>query len=298
MWEKELAAEAIRSGAKYMLKANVIDLIKEDDTVKGVVVERDGKEEQYFSKIVIAADGVDSRIARMAGIQTTIPLTECDSGYQYEMANVPIEDPYKMELYFGKEVAPRGYIWVFPKGKDIANVGIGIIGSSEKTAKFYLDRWLENNSRFKDASIIEINAGVIPVCAPIETMVANGLMVIGDAARMINPIHGGGIGSAMEAGIIAAEVGANAIREGDVTRDRLMEYQKRWHEVRGKEFERILKVRKFFEKLSDEQMEIIADAVDPKVLVELGHGKGLATVVKALIKASPSAAKFAMSFLK
>ncbi|MCD6414868.1 MAG: NAD(P)/FAD-dependent oxidoreductase [Candidatus Diapherotrites archaeon] len=299
MWEKELAAEAIRAGAKYMLKALVYDVIKEGEQVTGVKVKHEGKELELHSKLVIAADGVDSMVARYAGIKTSMPLTECDDGYQYEMAGVKLMDPHKMELYFGTDVAPRGYVWVFPKGNDTANVGVGIRGDLKKTAKEYLDEWIENNKeKFENASIIEVNAGVIPVTAAVEKKVTGGLMVIGDAARMVNPIHGGGIGSAMEAGMMAAEIGTKAIKEGDVSEERLKEYEEVWEETRGKEFKKILKVRQFFEKLNDEQMELIADAVDPETILELGHGKGLKTVLKIMVKKSPAAAKLAMSFLK
>lgn len=303
-WEKIEAEKAIRAGAKYMLKAIVNGLIIEEDHVKGVKVHREGNDEEYKCKIVVACDGVDSMIGRFAGLQTAMPLTECDAGYQYEMANVPIEDPNHMELYFGKEVAPRGYVWVFPKGKDVANVGIGVEGNDPETAKTYLDRWLENHKeRFANASITEINAGVIPVTKPVDDFVADGLMLVGDSARMVNPIHGGGMGSALEAAVMAAEVGAKAIKEEDTTKKKLKPYEDEWKKVRGKEFAKILRVRHFVEKLGDEQFNALAELaekndLDPQLFVKLGHGEGLVDLAKVVIKASPGAAKFAMSFLK
>ncbi len=304
MWEKFLAANAIRNGAKFMLKANVHDLVKEDNFVKGVRVNYMGDEIELRSKIVVGADGVDSRIGRMAGINTTLPLVEMDSGFQYEMAGVKLLDPNKMELYFGSEVAPRGYVWVFPKGKDIANVGVGISGADNKTARYYLDKWIQDNpDRFKGASILEINAGGIPVTSPVKEFVGNGIMLIGDAARMVNPIHGGGMGTALEAASMLAEVASDAIKSGDVSKERLKRYQEMWMQKHGDEFAKILKVRHFFEKLNDDQLEAIADMIikgglTPETIIELGHGKGLVNVVKALVKASPSAAKFVLGFLK
>ncbi len=297
-FEKLLAEKAIEAGAKYMLKTQATGLLKDGDTVTGVKVLCDGKEKEYKAKIVIAADGVDSLVARYAGLQTTLPLTECDSGYQYEMAGVPLLDQQKMELYFGKDVAPRGYVWVFPKGDGVANVGIGVMGSDITTAKYYLDKWIDAHAdRFKNASMTEINAGVIPVTAPVKKFYANGIMVIGDAARMVNPIHGGGMGATMEAGLMAADTAKEAVDAGDVSEAMLKKYQDKWQEVRGKEFAKILQVRKFFEKLTDKQMEIIAEAVDPQIMIDLGHGQGLGTVIKTLVAKSPDAAKFAMSFL-
>lgn len=303
-WEKMEAEKAIRNGAKYMLKALVTGLVMEGKTVKGVKVDREGNSEEYHARLVVACDGVDSLVGRYAGLRTAMPLSECDSGYQYEMANVPMENPNYMELYFGTNVAPRGYVWVFPKGKDVANVGIGISGTSTETAKKYLDAWIEaNKERFKNASITEINAGVIPVTKPVDEFVGDGIMLVGDAARMVNPIHGGGMGAALEAAQMAAEVGAEAIKKGDTSKKALMAYQEMWQKKRGEEFKKILRVRHFVEKLDDDQFNIVADLVKrseirPELLVDLGHGKGLAELVKTLIRASPSAAKFALSFLK
>ncbi len=303
MFEKFLAANAIRAGAKFMLKTNVEDLIIEDGFVKGVIADNMGDTVELRSKIVVAADGVDSRIGRMAGINTTLPLAEMDAGYQYEMVGVDLLDKNKMELYFGKSVAPRGYVWVFPKGDDVANVGVGIAGTDQKTAKYYLDRWLEGNERFESASIIEINAGGIPVTKPVDEFVGNGIMLTGDAARMVNPIHGGGIGTALEAGEMLAEVAKEAISSGDVSKEKLKRYQDTWMEKHGKEFANILKIRHFVEKLNDEQLEAIADAVvkgglTPDVFIELSHGQGLSKIAKAVIKASPSLAKFILEFIK
>ena len=304
MFEKFLAANAIRAGAKFMLKANVYDLVIEDDYVRGVRVNYMGDDLELRAKIVVAADGVDSRIGRMAGLNTTLPLTEMDSGFQYEMAGVELLDPNKMELYFGNEVAPRGYVWVFPKGKDVANVGIGINGANEKTARYYLDKWIEENwDRFKNASVIEINAGGIPVTKPVDEFVGNGIMLTGDAARMVNPIHGGGMGTALEAAGMLADVAKEAIASGDVSKEKLKKFQDMWMEKHGEVFAKILKVRHFFERLNDEQLEAIADmalkgGLTPDVLVDLGHGKGLVEVAKALLKASPAAAKLVWEFIK
>ena len=303
-WEKMEAEKAIRLGAKYMLKALVNGLVMDGEQVVGVKVSREGNDEEYRCKIVIACDGVDSVVGRYAGLHTAMPLSECDSGYQYEMANVPIDDQKCMELYFGKDVAPRGYVWVFPKGKDVANVGIGIASTDEETAKMYLDRWIEkHSSRFKKASVTEINAGVIPVTKPVDEFCGNGIMLVGDSARMVNPIHGGGMGPALEAAMMAAETGAKAIKAGDTSKKMLKPYQDTWEKVRGEEFAKILRVRHFVEKLGDEQFNALVELsekedFDTQLFVRLGRGKGLMDLAKVVMKATPSAAKFAMGFLK
>ncbi len=296
-FEKDLASDAIRAGSKFMLKARAADLVKENGKIAGVKVVREGKPITLKSDIVVGADGVDSMIARKAGLNSTLPLSECDSGYQYEMTGVDLKDPHKMELYFGSEAANRGYVWIFPKGSDIANVGVGITGEDEKTAKHYLDRWMKHNQeRFKNASITEINSGVVPVTSPIDQMVSHGLMLVGDSARMVNPMHGGGIGPALEAGIMAAEIGVPALEKG-AEKQFLQPYQEKWEEKRGKNFKKILKVRHFFEKLSDKHLNLIAENADPDVLLNLGHRKSLSKIAKTLLKSSPQSIGFVKDYI-
>lgn len=299
MFEKHLAERAIRAGAKYRLKTYAYDVIKEEgEQVKGIrVINDQGEKEEIRAKLTIAADGIESTIARKAGLKTFLPYTEGDCGYQYEMVNMKIEDPRKIILYFGTEVAPRGYIWIFPKGKDVANVGIGIHSKEGGSAKKYLDSFITAHPKiFRNASITEINGGMVSVGAVVEHPVKPGFIAIGDAAHMINPVHGGGIGTSLEAGILAAEVCAPLVRQNELSERDLEAFSKRWMRVRGNEMRRILRVRQFFERLTDEQIERLADMVDPNDLYELSHGRKLTKLAKLLIKTFPKAAGFAWEF--
>ncbi len=73
---------------------------------------------------MIAADGVESRIARWAGIDTSLGLQDLGVCVQYYMTDIEL-DPGCIEFYFGSRWAPGGYAWVFPKGEREANVGLG-----------------------------------------------------------------------------------------------------------------------------------------------------------------------------
>jgi len=163
IYDKWLATTASREGAYIQSKTDVVDILKSDGYITGVKIEVNGEESEIKSKIVVGADGVESTIARKAGLNTTQQLKDIDSGFQYEMSNLKLRDHSKIELIFGNEVAPRGYLWIFPKGKDIANVGVGV-SNTKKSAKYYVDKFLnENPNIFSNASIIEVNAGGIPV---------------------------------------------------------------------------------------------------------------------------------------
>ncbi len=284
VFDKWLAFEAVRAGARVRAKAEVTDVIKEDGYVKGVKADIDRKEHTIRSKVVVAADGVESIISRKAGLETTNKLVNLDSGYQYEMAGLNMEDNRKIILYFGNEVAPRGYVWIFPKGDDVANVGIGT-AMADRPAKYYLDAFIENNPQiFKKSGIIEVNAGGIPVGGFLENMVLNGFMAVGDAAHQVNPIHGGGLKEATIAGQIAADVISRCMERNDFSQKALSEYNRIWWNERGKKLKGVEKLRQVTEKLSDKDLNMLAGVLKGNDLIEFSRGNKLTMLAKILMK--------------
>ncbi len=273
--DKWLAGEAANAGAKIFAKAKVFDVMKEDGFVKGVKVNFLGEDFEVRAKVVVVADGVESTVARKAGLNTACVPTLVDSGIQYEMYNIDLQDPHKIELYFGNDVAPRGYVWIFPKGECRANVGVGIRGDDVKTARYYLDKFIETRPDLKKGSIIEVNAGSIPVGGFLKNMVMNGLVVVGDAAHQVNPIHGGGMYEAMTAGRLAAEVIKKAFDKNDFSASVLEEYNKIWWKERGESLRKVEKIREAVEKLNDEQLNNLAELLQGENLVEIVHGNYL-----------------------
>ncbi len=299
IFEKHLAADAIRAGARYMVKTRALDVIKDGGKIAGITAEQMGEKFEIRSKIVVAADGVDSRIAKSAGINTTNKLSDYHSGFQYEMAGLNI-DPDVLHIFFGNSLAPKGYVWIFPKGQDVANVGIGILGSMSedgKRAKDYLDKFIESRPEvFKNASAIEMNAGGVPVSSSIETFVADNFMIIGDAAQLVNPIHGGGIAIAMNSGALCAKAAVEALKENDTSREKLYAYEKKWRETDGVKMKKLLKLRAFLEKLTDEDMNKAADIVSGEDITKLTDGN-YRFLFKTLLTKAPSLLSLAKKFL-
>lgn len=283
IFDKHLAMNAARAGAKVLAKTVAKELIMEDGYARGVRYSQFNEDHEAKAKIVIAADGVESKIARMAGVNTTTKLIDIDAGFQYEMV-VDLEEPDMLELFFGSEMAPRGYVWIFPKGKDVANVGIGIGGNAKGVAKKYLDAFIDGRADLRRGSIIEVNAGGIPVGDPIEKLAANGLMIVGDAAHQVNAIHGGGIHEASVAGRIAGEVAAEAIESGDVSEANLMEYDRRWRAERGEILHKIVKLRQAIEKLSDNDLNMLAEHLTGEDMVDFANGRNFMKLAKIMMK--------------
>jgi len=224
-------------------------------------------------------------IMRKAGIRTNKSPTLVDSGYQYEMAGIDMRDPHMIELFFGNRIAPRGYLWIFPKGEHEANVGIGISGShKEKKAKQYLDDFIASHPGLAKGSIIEVNAGSIPVGGLMEDMVGNGIIGVGDAVNQVNAIHGGGIPEAITAGKLAALVIKSCFDKNDFSKQSLDEYNKLWWEQRGKHLKNVEKVRETVENMSDDNLNDLADVLDGEDLSDFAHGKNIMKLVKIAAK--------------
>lgn len=284
VFDKELALDAGRAGAEFVAKTDVVDLLKDGKKITGIVAQDfHGEKLEVKSKVVVAADGGESIIARLAGLTAVATLYDTDFGVEYEMVNVDCQD--LIELWFTREYSPRGYVWVFPKGKDVANVGLGIGGMEKGPAVAYLDRFLKDPrvaDRFKNAQTVAIKGGTIPVGEPLKKMVCDGLMVVGTAAHQVDPIHGGGICLAMDAGAIGGRVAAKSALAGDTSEKALFAYEKEWREKREKKLLKRLLLRKALEKLSDDDFTAIFKVIDQGDIDNLLKGNFLPTVTKVL----------------
>ncbi|MCX6814916.1 MAG: NAD(P)/FAD-dependent oxidoreductase [Candidatus Aenigmarchaeota archaeon] len=296
VFDKWLAKKAVEAGARVIAKTDAVSVIKKDGKVSGVTLESNGKRWDVQAKVLIAADGVESKIAREAGIDTTLRLVDVASGVQFEMAGVDI-DPDRIELYFGNEIAPAGYAWIFPKGKNQANVGIGVRKPwAKKTAYEYLMDFVESRPGLKKGSIVEINGGGVPVGALMKNMVADNFMVVGDAAHQVNPIHGGGIGESFVAGRIAAQVAVQAIRKGDCSKKSLSEYNKIWWKERGEKLQKLVRLREVTESLKDEELNWLAEYLQGEDLIELVRSSGFKKLAFLFMK-KPRLMKLARKLL-
>jgi len=261
VFDRALMAQAADSGADVMVKTRAIAPLINEGRVQGAVLEHRGKATPVEAGVVIAADGVESKFSRWCGIDTTVPQKEMMSCAQYLMTGLDI-DEHTTGFYFGNTVAPEGYAWVFPKGNGSANVGIGISGRKSGAghrAIDYLDRFVQ--SRFPRGKIIELVVGGVPVCQPLACSVMDGLMVVGDAARVVDPLTGGGIYHAMFTGRLAAVTGADAIAAGDVSRDVLMAYDRGWRDAKfGRSLTRNFRFKEYFMSLPDAKLNALAES--------------------------------------
>jgi digeranylgeranylglycerophospholipid reductase len=284
IFDKHMAMKAARAGVEIKVKTIATGLKRIDE---GIIVTAECMDQSFEinAKIVIAADGPESRVGRWAGLKTTLKPKNMESCAQFEMAGVEMEDSNSIEFYFGS-VAPGGYAWIFPKGDDIANVGLGIITTeTDKTAYQHLLDFVNNCSCTQNAQPIELNIGGDPVGGMLKKLVTDNLVIVGDAASQVSPLTGGGIINAMKAGVFAGEVAAAAIKEGNYSQKRLQEYQDKCEEEMVKTFKKELKVKNYLLSLSDEELDSIAEAFKNTEFEKINTKE----IIKVLIKVSPKA---------
>lgn len=257
IFDYELANIAAKAGAEILTRAYVTGLLFDGDKVAGVKYDYRGEQKTAKAKNVIAADGVESRVGRWAGIKTAIDFRDMESCVQVTAAGLDINDD-TCYFYFGRNVAPEGYLWVFPKGNRKANVGIGVSGLTGKTkpAQKYLDAFLIR--KYPDAPILTTVAGGVPCSITLKNITAPGIMLAGDAARQVNPLSGGGIASGMTAGSIAGRIAAESVKTNKP--EHIFTYDKEWHDRIGKKHEIYERIKDGIYGFTDEKFISIAEA--------------------------------------
>lgn len=284
IFDQELARQAIKAGAKIMMNTNATDLLKEKDKIKGIKVKQFDDEFEIEADIVVGADGVESKIGKWAGINTTLKPKDLETCAQYTLSNIECNDAY-CDFYLGKEIAPGGYVWVFPKGKDVANVGIGILASLSESgmAKKLLDKFIENNSKLKSGEPIRFLAGSVPVSNPVET-VRDNLLLVGDAARHVDPITGGGLTHCLQGGKIAGETIGDAVDKQQFDQETLSQYETGWKEAYSRKIKRNYMVKELLLGFDDKTLNKLADSLKDIKFEEIST-LGL---VKALVFKHPT----------
>jgi flavin-dependent dehydrogenase len=122
-------------------------------------------------------------------------------------------------------LTPCGYHWIFPEGENAVNVGLGVAMVKDfpnPKSQFY--QKIVPKPRFKNSTLIKGGSWYVPTRRPLDCMTGNGIVVVGDSACQVNPIHGGGIGPSMMGGSLAGKTIAEAIENDDVSREGLWRY--------------------------------------------------------------------------
>src|SRR5213594_517798 len=275
-----LAAQAAAAGVQVLVGAEATGMSRNGDGRWHVRVKERGKDELYRARIVIGADGVETMVGRWAGLDTRVPARDMESCAQYVLQGIDF-NPDAIYLQFSNAIAPGGYAWIFPKGVGIANVGLGLVAlkTNGRNARQYLDSWVAR--RFPSAARTSYTVGGVIVHTTIKKTYADGVLVAGDAAQMLNPHSGGGITNAMKAGRLAGCTAAAAVREHDTSESRLASYHKAWMDLLGEDHLKYYRLKQALEHMDDAFLNALARTVNkiPSDKRTLGR-----VLMKAIVK--------------
>ena len=245
-FDRYLMTQAERAGVEVWLKTEGLSYQPNNDGSCDVYLRRFNQAITARARVLVGADGLQSQVGKWANLRTHIKITELASCLQFIVDHV--ETDGLLEIITGHEWAPGGYAWVFPKGHGYAEIGLGVIPTmTDKNAQWHLDQFIKHSffkERFKNSRILEIQGGGVPLASPLRTQYADNLILVGDAARHVNPITGGGIHTALSGGAIAGNFLADFLNQGrQPTAANLKAYQDGWLEEIGNKMWQLYEVK-------------------------------------------------------
>lgn len=206
-FDKYLVTLAEEAGARIELGASLLSL--SDGIARTSIGD-------IRAKVIVAADGPNSRTAREAGLRNpsmSYPAVTCQAHGDFGS---------DVKMFFGK-AAPGGYAWIIPK-EEGANVGLGfnprVFDGRPREA---FDRFVQSLS----CTYSDVTMGFVPVSGPVPSTVSGNVLLVGDSAGHTMATNGGGIPTAMIAGRIAG----NVIRAYLSGEEDLLEYERRWRAI-------------------------------------------------------------------
>jgi len=258
-----LAQRAVDAGAEIRLRAHVEGPLDESGRPGGVSV-RDPFNGRYAvrSRVVVDASGHTGFIARDGGLR---PGNERSAvGMELEL-HAPGYDQDEAVFWLGDDVAPGGYGWAFPCGDGRVRLGVGVVRpESDAEPRVLLERLRTEFARLTAATHsapIELHSGLMPVLAPTATqLVADGLVVVGDAAGQGSTLLGEGIRYAIEAGRLAGDTLADA--GGDFSARALSAYPAGWRRRHGRDLRISYAVNQRITRFQDDDWDRVIRRLD------------------------------------
>ena len=273
-----------KMGIEFEYEINLTGLIYEDQQATGVQGIDNKKNEPFkkTSKVVIDATGVASMLRNglknSTKVERRIDRRDLESTGRYIMyfdqgeKDLSEFDRDYCIIHLDQDIAPGGYGWVFPKGDDKVNIGLGVeksllekrnvrLGKKdnvESLMKEYLKRniAIKNPRLSQDPEDINNNSGIFQVSVRRQNdcMVSGGYMLVGDSAWMPKPIDAGGIGPALIAGTILGKNVVHAIEGNDVSEAGLWQYNLDFIEEYGYKTAGLELFRRLVQQMTNEQI--------------------------------------------
>jgi len=277
--------DAEKLGIQLQFDTYADSLIAEDGFIRGVRC-RSAKDNSTFSKrakLVVDATGSASRLRTSLPIKSYIQkeidkVQDMESTGRYIITfeaardDKTYFDPDYALIHLDQNIAPGGYAWVFPKGENKANIGLGVAQrilvernraqGRHDTLSSLIEDYVRNNPAIKNWKLAEgpedqgnsKGNWQVSIRRQNDCLVANGYLIVGDAAWMPRPIDAGGIGPAIYASCIAGSVVAEALEAGDVSERGLWKFNTQYVATYGNRMASSEVLRRFLQRLSNDDL--------------------------------------------
>jgi geranylgeranyl reductase family protein len=243
--DKQIAFQAQKNGAVIKVRTSFQEI-----TDTGIRT----NEEKIDCKIFVDARGVSSLIHK--------DRTGILSSAQYEIYADWIEKG-KVEVIFDQEKYPGFFAWIIPSGEGKGKVGVA--GRGIKVAET-LENILKDRGNY---STIRKIFAPIWIKGPIKNFVNNKTVIIGDAAGQAKPTTAGGIFTSGIGGVYAGQAISKFLKTNK--KEYLEEYQKKWTERFGKEFEKQILARKILERIDNNTINKLFQTITPEIINEISE---------------------------
>jgi digeranylgeranylglycerophospholipid reductase len=236
-----LLRKALDEGAFLLDSTQCLEPIIEKGFVTGVSVKnmKTGNNVQLKGKVVLDASGflavIRRKLPKRMRIENDVENGDVEACYrEIRQLRQEAEDTKYCEIYFNQNVTPGGYAWIFPKSGAKVNVGLGICMQGKfPNPKNQFYKHILTKPMFEGSLLLNCGAWYDPTRKPLDNMVGNGIAILGDAACLVNPIHGGGIGPSMLSGYLAGKTIVDALEKGGVSQKSLWPYNRKYMEMYG-----------------------------------------------------------------
>jgi digeranylgeranylglycerophospholipid reductase len=262
--DRQLAAQAIDAGAELRLRTRYEshEAVARAPGRTGqlqVEVMTGGARNVISTRLLVGCDGARSRVARSLrphGRRVTGVISGLGALATFDAERAQDH----IEVFVDQEAVPGWFGWTIPLGDGTARLGTG-----SATDVRAIDSFRRLQARFPDSfgasDVMSHTGGPIALWEP-GPMVADRLMLVGDAARQVKPTSGGGIYHALFAAELAAGVATVALRRDDLSATSLRRYEKEWKHATERELLRQRDLRRAFVVLNRRDIGKILDVLD------------------------------------
>lgn len=283
LFARKQMQEAEKMGVEFRFNVMITGLLSEDKQIVGVIGrDVNGSRFSVTGKLVVDATGVASRLRTClpinSKIEREIDRDDLEATGRYIYTFTPKKedktyfDPDYCLIHLDQELAPGGYCWTFPKGRNKVNIGLGVqkkaLDARNKrlnrsdSLQSLIDTYVSRNIVLGEPTLSQdpndegntFGNWQVPVRRQNECLVANGYAIVGDAAWMPRPIDAGGIGPALYGGTILGKVAVEAVEASDTSEEGLWRYNLEYMRLYGYQMASFEVLRRYLQTLPNEDI--------------------------------------------